>query len=106
MKLLRIIFIISAFLLFHQKTFSQIEIAARYVILQDHHSGKILYEKDADAQIYPASMTKIMTSIVAFDLLKKGETSLDEMIIISEKAWRMSQSGYSSMFIMLILLII
>merc|ERR1711964_405548 len=35
------------------------------------------------------------------DLLKKGETSLDEMITISEKAWRMSQSGYSSMFIML-----
>jgi len=42
-----------------------------------------------------------MTTIVAFDLLKKGETSLDEKITISEKAWRMSQSGYSSMFIML-----
>ena len=46
-------------------------------------------------------MTKIMTTIVVFDLLKKGETSLDEKITISEKAWRMSQSGYSSMFIML-----
>ena len=101
MKLLRIIFIISVFLLFHQKTYSQIEIDARYMILQDHYSGKILYEKDADVRIYPASMTKIMTSIVAFDLLKKGETSLDEMIIVSEKAWRLSQSGYSSMFIML-----
>ena len=101
MKLLRFIFIISVFLLFHQKTYSQIEIDARYIILQDHYSGKILYEKDADVRIYPASMTKIMTSIVAFDLLKKGETSLDEMIIVSEKAWRLSQSGYSSMFIML-----
>ena len=101
MKLLRIIFIISVFLLFHQKTYSQIEIDVRYIILQDHYSGKILYEKDADVRIYPASMTKIMTSMVAFDLLKKGETSLDEMIIISEKAWRLSQSGYSSMFIML-----
>ncbi len=101
MKPLRIIFIISVFLLFHQKTYSQIDIGAKYIILQDHYSGKILYEKDADLRIYPASMTKIMTSIVAFDLLKKGETSLDEMIIISEKAWRMSQSGYSSMFIML-----
>ena len=56
---------------------------------------------DADYKIYPASMTKIMTAIVVFDLLKKGETSLDEKITISEKAWRMSQSGYSSMFIML-----
>jgi D-alanyl-D-alanine carboxypeptidase (penicillin-binding protein 5/6) len=45
-------------------------------------------------------MTKIMTTIIVFDLLKKGETSLDEMITISENAWRMSQSGYSSMFIM------
>jgi D-alanyl-D-alanine carboxypeptidase (penicillin-binding protein 5/6) len=56
---------------------------------------------DADYKIYPASMTKIMTAIVVFDLLQKGETSLDEKITISEKAWRMSQSGYSSMFIML-----
>ena len=93
------------FLLFfsflHKTVYSQIEIDARYVILQDHLSGKILYEKDADGKIYPASMTKIMTAIVVFDLLKKGETSLDEEIVVSEKAWRMSQSGYSSMFIML-----
>ena len=93
------------FLLFfsflHKTVHSQIEIDARYVILQDHLSGEILYEKDADGKIYPASMTKIMTAIVVFDLLKKGETSLDEEIVVSEKAWRMSQSGYSSMFIML-----
>ena len=96
-------FIISffVFLFLAQKTFSKIEINATYVILQDHLSGEILYEKQADEQIYPASMTKIMTTIVAFDLLKKGETSLDEKITISEKAWRLSQSGYSSMFIML-----
>ena len=82
----------------YSKTF---ELKARFGILQDHLSGKILYEKDADDSIYPASMTKIMTTIVVFDLLKKGETTLDEKITISEKAWRMSQSGYSSMFIML-----
>ena len=101
MKLFKIIFFIFAFILFHQKSYSDIEVDANYVIMQDYHSGKILYEKDADVKIYPASMTKIMTVIVAFDLLKNGETSLDEMITISEKAWRMSQSGYSSMFIML-----
>jgi|TARA_B100001964_G_scaffold8085_1_gene8688 D-alanyl-D-alanine carboxypeptidase (penicillin-binding protein 5/6) len=87
------------FLLNCQKTFSKIEIEAPYVILQDHLSGNILYEKNSKTRIYPASMTKIMTTIIVFDLLKKGETSLDEMITISEKAWRMSQSGYSSMFI-------
>ena len=101
MKILKIIFLIFIFSLFHQKSYANIEVEVPYIILQDHHSGEILYEKDADAKIYPASMTKIMTAIVTFDLLKKGETSLDEMITISEKAWRMSQSGYSSMFIML-----
>ena len=100
MKLYRII-ILFFVLSLSQKSFSEIEINAEHMILQDFHSGKILFEQNADDKIYPASMTKIMTSIVAFDLLKKGETSLDEMITISEKAWRMSQSGYSSMFIML-----
>ena len=101
MKFLKIFFIILVFTLFHQKSYSELTIDAKHVILQDHLSGEILYEKDSDSKIYPASMTKIMTAIVVFDLLKKGETSLDEMITISEKAWRMSQSGYSSMFIML-----
>ena len=45
-------------------------------------------------------MTKIMTSIIAFDLLKSGDLNLDEKFIISEKAWRLSTSGYSSMFVM------
>ena len=48
-------------------------IDAKTAILQDYLSGEILYEKEADMSIYPASMTKIMTSIIAFDLIKKGE---------------------------------
>ena len=75
-------------------------INARTGILVDYHSDEILYETDPDAQIYPASMTKIMTSIIAFDLLKKNKLSLDDMFVVSENAWRLSQSGYSSMFIM------
>jgi len=101
MKFTKIFTLISFLLFFPGKTYSDIEIDTDHLILQDHHSGQILFEVDADDKIYPASMTKIMTAIVTFDLLKKGETSLDEMITISEKAWRMSQSGYSSMFIML-----
>ena len=76
------------------------DIKARTAILQDFHSGEILYEKEADISIYPASMTKIMTAIIAFDLIKSGDLNLDEKFIISEKAWRLSTSGYSSMFIM------
>lgn len=79
---------------------AKFDIKARTVILQDFLSGKILYEKDADRIIFPASMTKIMTSIIAFDLLKNEEISLDDKFIVSENAWRLSEAGYSSMFIM------
>ena len=77
------------------------DLKARTAILQDYYSGEILYEKEADSSIYPASMTKIMTTIIAFDLIKSGDLKLDEKFIISEKAWRLSTSGYSSMFIMI-----
>jgi len=77
------------------------EIKAPTAILQDYLSGEILFEKDADKSIYPASMTKIMTSIIAFDLIKDGSLKLEDKFIVSEKAWRLSQPGYSSMFIML-----
>jgi len=86
--------------LFNQLAFANIEIKARTAILQDYLSGEILYEKEPDRSIYPASMTKIMTSIIAFDLIKSGDLKLDEKFIISEKAWRLSTSGYSSMFVM------
>ena len=80
--------------------YAEFNINARSAILQDFLSGEIIYEKDADAIIYPASMTKIMTSIIAFDLLNKGELNLDDKFIVSENAWRLSSAGYSSMFIM------
>ena len=47
------------------------DIKARTAILQDSLSGEILYEKEPDKSIYPASMTKIMTTIIAFDLIRK-----------------------------------
>ncbi len=81
--------------------FANPNIQARTGILVDYHSGKVLYELDSDSQIYPASMTKIMTAIVAFDLLKNNKLSLDDKFVISENAWRLSQAGYSSMFIMI-----
>ena len=81
-------------------TLADFDVKARTAILQDYYSGEILYEKNADKSIYPASMTKIMTSIIAFDLIKSGDIKLNEKFIISEKAWRLSTSGYSSMFIM------
>jgi len=95
------IFIINILLVFFTNfSFSNIEIKARTAILQDFLSGEILYEKEPDRSIYPASMTKIMTAIIAFDLIKSGDLDLNDKFIISEKAWRLSTAGYSSMFIM------
>tara|TARA_B100001057_G_scaffold495430_1_gene594446 strand:- start:64 stop:1215 length:1152 start_codon:yes stop_codon:yes gene_type:complete len=88
-------------ILFSQLVNANIEIKARTAILQDFLSGEILYEKEPDRSIYPASMTKIMTSIIAFDLIESGDLKLDEKFIISEKAWRLSTAGYSSMFVMI-----
>ena len=96
-KFLFIIFILKILI---SSASANFEIKARTAILQDYFSGEILYEKNADASIYPASMTKIMTAIVAFDLIKSGDLSLDDNFIVSEKAWRLSTAGYSSMFIM------
>ncbi len=96
----RILSIILLNILFYQFSYAKIDIKARTAILQDFLSGEILYEKEADDSIYPASMTKIMTSIIAFDLIKSGDLQLDEKFMISEKAWRLSTAGYSSMFVM------
>ena len=97
-KNLLLIFIILTFLT--KPVLANFDVNARTAIVQDYLSGKILFEKDADRQIFPASMTKIMTSIIAFDLLKSGELSLEDKFLVSENAWRLSQAGYSSMFIM------
>ena len=96
----KFILIIILFLININPINANIDIKARTAILQDYLSGEILYEKEPNRSIYPASMTKIMTSIIAFDLLRSGDLKLDEKFIISEKAWRLSTSGYSSMFVM------
>ena len=96
----KIITIILLNLFFSNFLYANIDIKARTAILQDYLSGEILYEMEPDRSIYPASMTKIMTSIIAFDLIKSGDLNLDEKFFISEKAWRLSTAGYSSMFVM------
>ena len=98
MKIILLIYIIS--ILFLSPSKANFEIKASTAILQDYLSKEILFEKNADQSIYPASMTKIMTSIIAFELIEKGDLKLTDKFMISENAWRLSQAGYSSMFIM------
>jgi serine-type D-Ala-D-Ala carboxypeptidase (penicillin-binding protein 5/6) len=77
-----------------------IETTAKQAILIDFNSGDVLFKKNEDVKVSPASLTKIMTTIIAFDLIQRGELKLTEKFIVSEKAWKYSKQGYSSMFIM------
>ena len=96
----KLFLIVIASLLNFELAIASINVKARTAILQDYYSGEILYEKQPDISIYPASMTKIITAIIAFDLIRSGDLNLDEKFLISENAWRLSSAGYSSMFIM------
>ena len=95
------IFILFLFFIFSSTSWAGPKMDVKTAILVDYNSDKILYELEPDMSIYPASMTKIMTTIIAFDLLKQGKIKLDDEVIVSENAWRLSNAGYSSMFIML-----
>ncbi len=68
------------------------QVAAESYLLIDFDSGKVLAEKDADKQVEPASITKLMTAYVVYHELEAGRLSLDEKVTISEKAWRMGGS--------------
>ena len=86
---------IFAFLIFAPCA-SALETSAREAVLVDYDTGAILYQKDADKPMPPASMTKIMTVFMAFERLKDSRLSMDDTIAISEKAWR---KGGSKMFV-------
>lgn len=67
--------------------------------MEDLSSGAVLYAKDADRRIPPASMAKMMTVYVAFDLIKKGELKLDRQIEVQPETWRKWHSQGSTMFL-------
>jgi D-alanyl-D-alanine carboxypeptidase (penicillin-binding protein 5/6) len=72
------------------------ETAARAAVIMDHRTGVVLFEKNADERIPPASMSKLMTAYMIFDRLKSGRLKLDEEVTVSERAWKM---GGSQMFL-------
>jgi D-alanyl-D-alanine carboxypeptidase (penicillin-binding protein 5/6) len=79
------------------------ESQAKQAILMDAKSGLILYEKDADTAVPPASMSKLMTQALVFDALKKGTLKIDQLLPISENAWRKggAVAGGSTMYAIL-----
>ena len=77
------------------------ESSAKQAILMDSGSGKVLFEKNADELMHPASMSKIMTMIMVFERLESGRLSLDDEFTVSENAWRRggATSGGSTMYL-------
>jgi D-alanyl-D-alanine carboxypeptidase (penicillin-binding protein 5/6) len=73
---------------------------APYAVLMDYESGTILFHKDADTRLEPASMSKLMTLAVVFDELQAGRLQPTDEFFISEYAWREggAASGGSTMF--------
>ena len=76
------------------------ESKARQAILIDARTGRVMFEKDADTAVPPASMSKLMTMIMVFEALKADLLTLDEEFVISEDAWRRggASSGGSTMY--------
>ncbi len=68
------------------------KVAAKNYILVDANSGHVLAEKEADKQVEPASITKMMAAYVIYREIEAGRLSMDDMVTISEKAWRMGGS--------------
>ena len=88
---------IAAILFTINTAFALIDTNAETAIIIDADTGYVLYEKDSNKKTFPASMTKIMTSMIVFEKLSNGSLTLDDTFLVSEKAWREREG--SSMFV-------
>ncbi len=81
-----------------QSPLGPVDTAARHVLMVDFETGATLLDKGAETSMPPASMSKLMTMYVVFDMVRKGRLRMDQMLPVSEAAWRM---GGSKMFVAL-----
>ena len=65
---------------------------AKQVIIYDHGVDEVLFEKNADQLMKPASMAKVMTSYIVFDRIKDRSLDMSDTFIVSDKAWKMGGS--------------
>ncbi len=75
---------------------AQVTTKAKQAIILDYDTGAVLFEKNADQQMPTSSMSKVMSMYLVFDALKKGDLSLSDTLLVSEKAWK---KGGSKMFV-------
>jgi D-alanyl-D-alanine carboxypeptidase (penicillin-binding protein 5/6) len=74
-----------------------IETTAQEAFIMDYDTGAVLYQKNADTPVHPASMSKLMTLYLLFEDLKAGKVQLDDMLAVSEDAWALNEG--STMFV-------
>lgn len=74
---------------------------ATHAVIMDHDTGEILFSKNGDEAMPPASMSKLMTAFMAFEALENGTIEMDDGLRVSEEAWRRggAASGSSTMFL-------
>lgn len=74
---------------------------ASHALLMDADTGAILFEKNADEKMHPASMSKLMTAYLIFEALKKGQYTMDTEFVVSNNAWEKggAKTGGSTMFL-------
>jgi D-alanyl-D-alanine carboxypeptidase (penicillin-binding protein 5/6) len=91
--------VITAFVVSSAASAQGFETPARFAFLKDLSTGTVLMAKNADQRVPPASMGKMMTVYVAFDLISRGKASLDQKLIVSPETWRKWHSQGSTMFL-------
>ena len=79
---------------------AEFDTQAKFAILMDHDSGTVIFQKDADLPMEPASMAKLMTIAVVFNEIRNGRLKMSDQFFVSEHAWRTggATSGGSTMF--------
>ena len=89
------IFLTLIIIFFSNPSFSNlldITTPAKYVVIYDHEVDQILYEKNGDEVMKPASMAKLMTAYIVFDRIKDRRLQMSDTFVVSDKAWRMGGS--------------
>lgn len=99
---MKLLYVIAALVAMVLPAWAQAEFdtKAQFAVLMDYESGTVIFQKNADEQLEPASMAKLMTLAVVFNEIRAGRVSLDDEFFVSEHAWRTggAASGGSTMF--------
>ena len=95
------VFVLAALTFVFASSAQAVETLAKQAILMDVETGAVLFEKDVDVPMAPASMSKLMTLYMVFERLRDGRLSLEDKFSVSENAWRKggAKSGGSTMFL-------